>query len=318
MPDVVTIGETMIVLNPVFRGPLSSVPMFRRSIGGAESNVAIAAVRLGVSAGWMSRLGDDELGHYVLKTVRGEGVDTSCVIMDSEARTGVLFKEFRGNQEPRIYYYRKDSAASKMRPEDLDSGYIKSAKVLYVSGITPALSKSCRETVFAALEIAKEGSVYVAFDPNIRLKLWTIEEARPVLLSIARQSDMLFPGLDEARMLVGKPSAPVRDVAMELADLTGAKKVAITMGPEGAYVLAGGREYKKPAYSIPVGDPIGAGDAFVGAFLASWLNGMTDAECLDIACAAGALAVTVEGDHEALPDWSQVDALRNGHRVVAR
>ncbi len=318
MPDLVTIGETMVVLNPVFRGPLSSVSMFRRSIGGAESNVAIAAARLGISAGWISRLGDDEMGRYVLKTIRGEGVDTRHVMLDSDARTGVYFKELRGNQEPYVYYYRAGSAASKMRPEDLDPSYFSSARVLYVSGITPALSKSCCETVFAALEIAREYSVTVAFDPNIRLKLWTPDEARRILLAIARQSDMLFPDLDEARMLLERPSVSAREAAMALADLTGAKKIAITMGSEGAYVLADGQEYKKGAYSIPVVDPIGAGDAFVGAFLASWLKGKTDAECLDVGCAAGALAVTVEGDYEALPDWSQVDSLRCGRKIVAR
>ncbi len=134
----------MIVLNPVFRGPLSSVSMFRRSIGGAESNVAIAAARLGVSAGWISRLGNDELGRYVLRTVRGEGVDVTQVSIDPEARTGVFFKELSGRQEPRVYYYRAGSAASRLAPEHLQPDYIKSARILYTSGITPALSESCR------------------------------------------------------------------------------------------------------------------------------------------------------------------------------
>ena len=161
MPDLVTIGETMIVLNPVFRGPLGSVPMFRRSIGGAESNVAIAAARLGISAGWISRLGDDEAGQYVLKTIRGEGVDTSRVIMDLGDGPSFLQRTPRQPGTPRILLPRSFSA-SRMRPEDLDPSYIGSARVLYVSGITPALSKSCFETVFAALEMAKEGSVSIA------------------------------------------------------------------------------------------------------------------------------------------------------------
>ena len=137
-------------------------------------------------------------------------------------------------------------------------------------------------------------------------------------MDIARQADMLFPGLDEARMLLGRPSASAREAAMELADLTGAKKVAITMGSEGAYVLAGRAGVREAGLLYLRGRPVGAGDAFAGAFLAAWLTGKTDAECLDVACAAGALAVTVEGDYEALPDWSQVDALRTGRTVVAR
>lgn len=318
MPELVTLGETMVVLNPVFRGPLSAVTFFRKSIGGAESNVAIGASRLGISAGWISRLGDDELGKFVLRTIRGEGVDTSQVIMDPRSRTGLFVKEIKGSQDPGVYYYRAGSAASLMRPEDLNPGYISSAKILHVTGITPALSNSCRETVLEAIRIAKSAHVMVSFDPNIRLKLWTIEEARPVLMEIARKADFLFPGLDEARMLLNDYRLEAREAAFRLHEMCGARTIAIKMGAQGAYLLCDGQEYFQHAFEVAVVDSIGAGDAFVGAFLASWLKGKSVQEALAAGAAAGALAVTTEGDYEALPETAQLDAFLAGRRAISR
>lgn len=306
----------MIVLNPVFEGPLSSVSLFRRSVGGAESNVAIAAARLGVSSGWISRLGNDEFGRHIVKTLRGEGVDTSQVRVDPHSRTGVFFKEISGAPDPQVSYYRAGSAASKMSPGDINSDYIRGARVLYISGITPALSESCRNALQAAVQIAREASVPIAFDPNIRLKLWPIEAARSVLMAVARESDMFFPGLDEAKVLLNRPELDEYEAASELGRLTGAEKVVVKMGSKGALLYAKGQFHKQPAYSVRVVDPTGAGDAFVGAFLASWLRGKSDDESLDNACIAGALAVMCQGDYEGDPDWTQIEAYKAGMRVA--
>jgi 2-dehydro-3-deoxygluconokinase len=169
----------------------------------AESNVAIALTKLGHQVGWFSKLGNDEFGKYIQATIRGEGVDVSRVIFDPVKYTGILFKERFMHSNPSVYYYRKDSAASNLKSEELDESYIRDAKILHITGITPALSENCRKTLFKAIEIAKANNVLVSFDPNIRLKLWTKEEAIPVLLEIAKQSDIIFPGIDEGEMLLG-------------------------------------------------------------------------------------------------------------------
>lgn len=171
MPEVVTLGETMVMMNPVTSGPLQYINQFTKQIGGAESNFAIGVVRLGHTAGWISKLGKDELGKYVLSFIRGEGVDTSRVKFTADAPTGLFFKERRKFGESKVYYYRKGSAASLMGPEDLDPEYISSAKYLHITGITPALSESCHLAVKEAIKIAKNHGVKVCFDPNIRLKL---------------------------------------------------------------------------------------------------------------------------------------------------
>lgn len=123
-----------------------------------------------------------------MKTLRGEGVDVTRVRLSDEAPTGMMFRETVAGRMA-VHYYRKHSAASRMEPEHLDEAYIQGAKLLHVTGITAALSDSCRRTVRRAIDIAKDAGVKVSFDPNLRLKLWSIEEAREVLLPFAADAD---------------------------------------------------------------------------------------------------------------------------------
>src|SRR5919199_2306027 len=140
--DVVSLGETMVLLVAEQPGPLREATTFRRHVAGAESNVAIGVVRLGHSAGWISRVGDDEFGRAVVFRVRGEGVDTSRVVHDPRARTGVFFRERRESGPIEVVYYRADSAASRLAPADLDPEYIGSAPLPHLTGVPPALSAS--------------------------------------------------------------------------------------------------------------------------------------------------------------------------------
>src|SRR6056297_1168379 len=148
MIDLVTIGETMAAMTPNEVGSLKYLNNFSKYIAGAESNVAIGVKRLGFNSGWISKLGKDPLGDYVEFFIRGEGVDVSQVRRDSEHRTGLLIKEMHTTKEPKVFYYRDNSAASHLAKEDLDEEYIKSAKHLHLTGITPALSKSAQSAFF--------------------------------------------------------------------------------------------------------------------------------------------------------------------------
>ena len=86
MPEVITIGETMVVFDSTTAGPLRYASQFTCHTGGAETNVAVGVVRLGHSAGWISRVGKDEFGRKIINTFRGEGVDVSHVEMDHPIR----------------------------------------------------------------------------------------------------------------------------------------------------------------------------------------------------------------------------------------
>jgi 2-dehydro-3-deoxygluconokinase len=298
-PSVVGLGEVMVLFVADQPGALREAAIFHRHIAGAESNVAVGLVRLGESAGYITRLGDDEFGHAIAFRLRGEGVDISQVRFDSSAPTGVLFRERRELGPVNVVYYRRGSAASRLTPDDLDSGYIQKARYLVLSGITPALSESCRATTFAAAEVARAAGVQVVVDPNVRLKLWSADEARAVIRDLIRHADLVLPGLDEATLLTGE-SDPLA-AATALLNL-GPRLVVLKLGARGALAVSAAGSLEATALSLPrVVDPIGAGDAFAAGFLASQLRGLDLGASLAIANQCGARAMMVPADQEGLP-----------------
>jgi 2-dehydro-3-deoxygluconokinase len=314
--DVVTIGETMVLFTPKKMGLLRHVRDFSLSIAGAESNVAIGLSRLGHRVGWISQVGQDEFGETILAMLRGEGVDTSQVRMTSKAPTGLMFKEYVHQKELRVYYYRQSSAASLMGPENVNEEYIAQAKYLHLTGITPALSESCREMVFRAIRAAKKHGVQVVFDPNYRAKLWDADTAKTVLGQIAAQADIVLPGLDEGKLLVGEND--VEAIATRLMEM-GAKLVVVKQGPAGAYYRSQQESGYVPGFPVEeVVDPVGAGDAFAAGLMSGLLEGLEVADAVQRACAVAALVVMVQGDYEGLPLretlWRFMNA--NGQDVV--
>lgn len=303
--DVVTFGETMVLFNPETQGPLRYVGTFTKSIGGAESNVAIALARLGHKAGWFSKLGDDEFGRYIKSTVMGEEVDVSRVKKDPKRTTGILFKERFSTVNPNVYYYRKGSAASHLMIEDLDLEYIASAKILHVTGISLALSEEMREAVFYAVREAKKRGVLISFDPNIRLKLWSKEEARETILEMMKLTDLLFPGKEEAELLLGLTEPEkIADSFLNL----GVQTVALKLGKSGCYVKNKETEAFVHGYTVdhPV-DTVGAGDGYAAGFLSGYLEHLSLTECAQRANAVGAMATLVKGDMEGFPYKDQVE-----------
>ncbi len=303
--DVVTFGETMVLFTPQSNGPLRFVNQFGKTVAGAESNVAIALARLGHHVGWISRLGNDEFGLYIRNFIRGEGVDTSRVVFDEEHPTAVFFKERQVGQETKVYYYRKGSAASCLSPDDMDENYLAQARFLHLTGITPALSDSCLAAVEHAIRLAKKHGVTVVFDPNIRLKLWSKERARVVLNRIAGQADIVMPGIEEGLMLTGETTP--EKIAQKLLQ-QGAKAVVIKLGEQGAFYSKsdGLQEYVAGFPVEQVVDPIGAGDGFAAGFLSGLVRGWSYREAVRLGNRIGAYAVTVTGDVEGYPTWSQI------------
>lgn len=300
-PQVVTLGETMVLFLAEQAGPLREAVTFRRHIAGAESNVAIGLCRLGHTARWISRVGDDELGRAILFRLRGEGVDVSRVVADAGAPTGLMIRERREIGPIEVAYYRRGSAASRLSPADLDEGAIRGAQVLHLTGITPALSRSCRDTAFAAAEIARGAGVQVVLDPNVRLKLWSKEDARATLRDLASRADIVLPGTDEATLLTGDQDP---EVAARALMALGPWLVVVKNGAEGCFAASHLGVTRAAAIPLPrVVDPVGAGDAFAAGFISGHLRTMPLADTLRLANRCGALATTVPGDLEALPFW---------------
>jgi 2-dehydro-3-deoxygluconokinase len=311
--DVVTAGETMVLGVPPRPGRLRHAGSLELKIGGAESNLAIALSRLGLSAGWVSYLGDDEPGQLVLDRVRAEGVNTSQVRRLREHPTGLYLREQVGTGV-RVYYYRRGSAASTMPPEAFDPGYLSGAKFLHLTGITPALSEDCRAFVLWAAREARASGVRVSFDVNYRSKLWDAKEARGFVEEILPELYLLFAGDEETRALWGRDDEGlVRDLARE-----GPEEVVLKRGKAGSLALVEGEILEHPAFSVTEVDPVGAGDAFAAGYLAGYVWDLPAAERLRVANAMGAMSVATLGDYEGLPDEGELRAFLDGEESLGR
>ncbi|HSK99180.1 MAG TPA: sugar kinase [Rubrobacteraceae bacterium] len=312
MPEVVTAGETMILGVPAMPGRLRHAAGLELKVGGAESNVAIALSRLGVSAGWVSYLSADEPGQIVLDRVRAEGVDTSRVRRLEEASTGLYLREKIGT-EVRVYYYRRSSAASRMGPEAFDPEYLRGATFLHLTGITPALSADCRAFVVWAAQQARASGVRVSFDVNYRSKLWSAAEARGFAEEVLPLVDLLFVGDEESRVLWGRED---EEFVRELSG--GAREVVLKKGKRGSLVLLEGDILEHSGFSVVEVDPIGAGDAFNAGYLAGHMWGLGPEERLRTANAMGALSVSTLGDYEGLPGREELQDFIDGRKTLGR
>jgi 2-dehydro-3-deoxygluconokinase/2-dehydro-3-deoxygalactonokinase len=307
-PDVVTLGESLIQLNAVTRGPLRHVTLFERHVAGAETTVAVCVRRQGLSSGLITRVGDDEFGKCILNWVRGEGVDTSQIRVDTIAPTGIYFVQrgFPIPSESKMFYYRKGSAGSRISPSDVDPDYLGAAKLFHTTGITPALSENALEATRKALEISISSNLIVSFDTNIRPVLWgSIDNAVRVLTPIIEKVDILFTDPRDASILLN-----VQDVDQMIDGFLklGVETVVLKMGRKGAIAANRREKVSVQALEVYVEDPIGAGDAFAGTFITSRLKGRSLEESLKRAVIAGSLVVTVRGDEECLPSEEEIDA----------
>jgi 2-dehydro-3-deoxygluconokinase len=302
--DIITFGETMALMMPSGSKGIEQSKLFDGSFGGAESNLAIGLARLGIASGWFGHLGNDPLGRMILKGIRGEGVDVSKVKLVDGEPTGLMLRDMAWGRSS-VYYYRKLSAASKMMPEHLDEEYIKHAKILHVTGITPALSESCKQTVLAAVELAKKHGVKVSFDPNLRLKLWTMEEARPVLQQLAEQADYYLPGYDELQLLYS-----TEDFDTIITELRKLSAVSIVKG-HGNETLIVHKDVIERVPFFPVKqvvDTVGAGDGFCAGYLSGIVRGQSQMEAVRIGSLIGSLVVQGAGDWESIPSLAMVEA----------
>ncbi|MEU7958872.1 sugar kinase [Micromonospora humida] len=303
-PEVVTVGESMVVLGPDPTGPLDRADRLGVSVGGAESNVACALAALGHRTAWVSRVGDDPFGRRVRRHVAATGVDTGLVTVDPTAPTGVYLKDPTPDGTA-VHYYRSGSAASRLHPGVLDEPALAGARLLHLSGVTAALSPSCAALVRRAVTDRPLPAARVTFDVNHRARLWSAATAAPVLRGLADAADVVLVGLDEAHTLWGvtEPTA-VRDLlpGPELVVVKDAA-VGVTALPRGAAAVF------VPALRVPVHEPVGAGDAFAAGLLSGLLRGLDLDRCLRLGHLCAAPALTVAGDTAPPPRRALADRL---------
>ena len=306
--DVVTAGEAMVLFAAREPGPLEDVGAFDRTSAGAELNVAIGLARLGLRVGYLSRVGDDVFGRYLLKTLDREGIDRSQVGVDPVHPTGFMLKSRSDDgSDPATAYFRRGSAASRLSAADLPRAYCADSRHLHVSGVFAAVSPTTRELVFALAAEARAAGRTVSFDPNLRPTLWPSEaEMIECLNRLAASCDWILPGLAEGRLLTGRDSP---EAIAAFYRERGARGVVVKLGRDGAYFAAA--DAAGYVAGVPVErvvDTVGAGDGFAVGVVSGLLEGLGLAEAAARGNAIGARVVQFPGDSDGLPTRAQLDA----------
>jgi len=315
--DVITMGESMIAFEAQDNGPLREINSFQKWVGGAEDNFAIGLARLGFKCGWFSRLGDDEFGKEVFRTIKGEGIDVSRVIFDPDAQTGVFFVEKRAYGEFNCYFYRQSSAASRISPVDIDTDYIKQAKIVYLTGITPILSESACQATEKMFQIAIENGQTIVFDPNLRLRLCDITTARSILIPLMQKSSYVLPGENELKLLM---DCQELSAAIDKVRAMGINNLVVKTGAKGA-VLACGDDKATNIAGFAVRNPVssmGAGDCFGAGFVAGLLEKQPLEQCARWGNALGAFCLMASGPYQALPGPKELQAFLTGETGISR
>src|SRR6059036_2603635 len=170
MHDLVTLGEVLLRLAIPSPGRFETARHLDVQIGGAEANVAAACARLGLKVAWISALPANQWGERIRRDLVGHGVDCAHVRMTEHARVGLYFLEYGVPPRPvRVLYDRRDSAMSQLAPEEVDWALVREARLVHLSGITPALGEAPR----SLLERALAEAATVSFDVNYRATLWS-------------------------------------------------------------------------------------------------------------------------------------------------
>jgi len=306
---VIGMGELMVQLNSTNNGPLRYTRQFERHVAGSEANVIIGMKKLGIDGAFITAVGDDEFGITILNALRSEGIETNSVKTVKDFPTGVYFVQ-RGYPVPNkavVFYYRRGSAFSTYSTTDLPEEAFADADLFHLSGITPALSESCKHASLKAVRLAKEHRVPVSFDTNIRRKLLpTSDCALTCLMEFIRQADFLITGQADIDFLF--PGLSFEAQIEKMTSLTETTKwIVLKNGAAGASLFLDRQWFHVPGFQVDVVDELGAGDAFDAALLSSLLIGKDIKEALKWANAAGAMTVMGTGDIEPLPTWRDLE-----------
>ncbi|MBM7610228.1 2-dehydro-3-deoxygluconokinase [Lysinibacillus composti] len=310
-----TLGDALITFNPSTTGPMRYVSSFERKVGGAELNFAIGCARLGLQTKWMSRLGGDEFGKVIYNFARGEGIDMSFVKLVEGYPTSLNFKEIREDGSGKTFYYRNQSPILTLSEDDISKGMFEGVDVIHLTGVFLAIAPQNLNITMRVLKIAKENDITVSFDPNIRLKLWTIEEAKRAYAKIFPFVDILLTGFDEIELILENAS---KDSLERFASENDIAQLIIKDGSNGVQAYINENWYKKEAFKFKVIDTVGAGDGFDAAYIYSFLNDMSIDERLTFANAVGGLVTTVSGDNEGLPELEDVEAFLGKRKIIER
>ena len=293
--DLTTIGEGQIRLTCERGDRLATARSLRMTAAGSEANVSGLLSELGRSTAWATKLPRGELADRIALEYSAVGVDMSHVVLADEGRVALYFLEPGEFPLPgKVTYDRQYTPFRSITPDDFDWDALLDTRVVFLTGITAALTPQTAAVVRYAADAAHDRGVDVALDVNFRSLLWSGEQARDVLGPIARRAAILFCSRSDAGIVFGIEGEGA-DVCHALREEMGVPTVVSTDGRAGTYLSTARTERVFEIKSVPVIDRPGAGDSFVAGTIHGWLDGDVE-RGIEMGTKVAQLALTHPGD----------------------
>ena len=325
--DLVCIGRTCVDLYAEQEGArLEDVQSFRKYVGGSAANIALNTARLGVRSAMLTRVGEEQMGRFVRRSMEDTGVDVSHVTFDPDHLTPYVLLAIRDiDGFPRIFAY-GDAADLALDEDDVDPEFVASSKALLVTG-TPLSRAGSRTASLKAIKAAKEAGTKVVFDLDYRPVFWGVashEQGGEMFVASERVTEAYRTVLPRCDLVVGTEeeiriaggSEDTRRSLLSIRELSDAT-IVLKVGAMGAIVfpddipedLEGG--VRVPGFPVEVFNSVGAGDAFMSGFLSGWLREEPLEECLRLGNACGAIVVSRHGCSPAMPTPEELEYFLN-------
>jgi len=282
MPDIVTMGELLVDFIPREKNcSLKKVENFTRAAGGAPANVAVGLSKVGVSAGFMGKIGEDAFGDFLLETISKYGVNTEHVIRTNKAMTTLAFVSLTDEGERDFAFYRKPGADMLFAKEEIDLAYLSRSKIFHCGSLS-LTAETSKETTYYLLGKCQDNNILISFDPNIRLPLWAndIARARAEIRKVLPYVSLIKLSLTELEQildfnLTSLEDATIKNKAQELMKL-GPDYIFLTGGETGVWFISESEYRFVPGKDISVKDTTGAGDAFMAGVLSYLIDFFPD------------------------------------------
>ena len=312
IPEFIALGELLIDFFPTISGvTLIEAEIFQKAPGGAPANVAVGVSRLGLSSGFMGKVGDDAFGHFLAQTLRENGTDVSALRYSQEARTALAFVSLKEDGDRDFMFYRHPSADMLYTVAEVDEEYIRSGRIFHFGSIS-LINEPSRSATLHAIEIAQNAGLLVSYDPNLRLALWPCEEAAQHGMRLGWQyAQIIKASEEEVIFLAGED-----DLYLAVRKLwhSRLRLLVVTRGKEGCIYFTREFSGEVPSFKVQSIDTTGAGDGFLAGLLkgilqmSDWEQPQALREICRYANAVGALTTTQRGAIPALPTAAEVES----------
>lgn len=326
-PDVICLGEALIDFIPLDMGvSLMDVTGFKKAPGGAPANVAAGISKLGGRSAFIGKVGDDAFGRYLERVFVDGSIDTSRMLFDKSAKTGLAFVSLTSDGVPEFMFYRNPSADMLLRSDEIDAGFVKSARAFHYGSIT-LISEPSKSATETAIRYASEAGLMISYDPNLRRPLWESDDhARAAMLKAMAYPHVVKVSEEELEFLTGCIDSPAGADKL-MADWNNIQLVAVTRGVKGCFFRSRSHYGELPGFKVKVEDTTGAGDGFVAGMLTRLLAltsapdeiAPLDADALsgifNYANAVAALTTTKKGAITALPSRGAVEEFIAANKV---